>query len=209
MLKTREREGNYMRQILNLNRKWAFTKMANEVPTAIDNRWDFVNLPHTWNALDGMDGGGDYYRGTAWYAKEIDREDLPVADRYYIEFRGANASADLYVNGEKKMPHEITTACTGCGACAAKCPKKCITMKVREHARDRHAKVGTTPDPVLAVKNENVAAPAAKPARTPEMEAKIQAALAAKAAREAAAKQGDAMKDTETPVQTAEAEKAE
>ena len=95
-----------MRQILNLNRKWAFTKMANEVPTAIDNRWDFVNLPHTWNALDGMDGGGDYYRGTAWYAKEIDREDLPVADRYYIEFRGANASADLYVNGEKKMHHD-------------------------------------------------------------------------------------------------------
>ena len=95
-----------MRQILNLNRKWAFTKMANEVPSAIDNRWDFVNLPHTWNALDGMDGGADYYRGTAWYAKEIDKEDLPVSDRYYIEFRGANASADLYVNGEKKMHHD-------------------------------------------------------------------------------------------------------
>ena len=95
-----------MRQIVSLNRKWAFTKMASEVPSAIDNHWDFVNLPHTWNALDGMDGGGDYYRGTAWYAKEIDREDLPVADRYYIEFRGANASADLYVNGEKKMHHD-------------------------------------------------------------------------------------------------------
>lgn len=105
------------------------------------------------------------------------------------------------VVGEVKKPHEITAACTGCGACAAKCPKKCITMKVREHTRDRNAKVGTTPTPVMAVKPD-------KPARTPEMEAKIQAALAAKAAREAA-KPADAMKDTETPVQTAEAEKKE
>lgn len=105
------------------------------------------------------------------------------------------------VVGEVKKPHEITAACTGCGACAAKCPKKCITMKVREHTRDRNSKVGTTPSPVMAVKAD-------KPARTPEMEAKIQAALAAKAAREAA-KPADAMKDTETPVQTAEAKKAE
>ena len=42
--------------------------------------------------------------------------------------------------------------CTGCGACAAKCPKKCITMKVRDHVRDANAKVGTTPEKVLEVK---------------------------------------------------------
>ena len=89
------------------------------------------------------------------------------------------------INGERKMPHEVTPACTGCGACAEKCPKKCITMKVREHTRDRNAKVGTTPEVVKAAKPVT---PAEKPARTPEMEAKIQAALAAKAAREAAAK---------------------
>ena len=95
-----------MRQIINLNRMWAFTKQATEAPSAIDHTWNFVNLPHTWNALDGMDGGADYYRGTGWYAKEIDKADLPESDRYYIEFRGANASADLYVNGEKKMHHD-------------------------------------------------------------------------------------------------------
>lgn len=102
------------------------------------------------------------------------------------------------INGERKLPHEVTEACTGCGACAEKCPKHCITLKVREHTRDRNAKVGTTPEQVL------VAKPEAKPARTPEMEAKIQAALAAKAAREAA-KQGDPMKENESTVQTAEA----
>lgn len=108
------------------------------------------------------------------------------------------------ITGERKMPHEVTAACTGCGACAEKCPKKCITLKVREHTRDAYSKVGTTPEAVLAAKP---AAPE-KPARTPEMEAKIQAALAEKAAREAA-KQGDAKKDNETNVQTAEAKKAE
>ena len=55
-----------MRNIVNFNAKWAFTKMENELPAALDPRWDFVNLPHTWNAIDGQDGGNDYYRGRAW-----------------------------------------------------------------------------------------------------------------------------------------------
>lgn len=53
------------------------------------------------------------------------------------------------VAGEMRHPHDITDACTGCGACAEKCPKKCITMKVRDHVRDANAKVGTTPEKVL------------------------------------------------------------
>lgn len=48
------------------------------------------------------------------------------------------------VAGENKQPHMITEACTGCGQCAPKCPKKCISMNVRRHVRDENAKVGTT-----------------------------------------------------------------
>ena len=95
-----------MRTVTNINRKWAFTKQTSEIPSAIDNKWDFVSLPHTWNALDGQDGGNDYYRGTAIYAKELDKEDLPEAERYYIEINGANSSADLYVNGKKYAHHD-------------------------------------------------------------------------------------------------------
>ncbi len=95
-----------MRTILSLNRKWAFSKAATEVPAAIDNKWDFVNLPHSWNAIDGQDGDSDYYRGTAYYARELHREDLPEADRYYIEVGGANSSADLYVGGKHLMHHD-------------------------------------------------------------------------------------------------------
>jgi len=95
-----------LRTITNINRKWAFTKQTTEIPSSIDNKWDFVSLPHSWNALDGQDGGNDYYRGTAIYAKELDKEDLPEAQRYYIEINGANSSADLYVGGKKLAHHD-------------------------------------------------------------------------------------------------------
>ena len=52
-----------MRTVFNFNNMWAFSKQATEIPTVIDEQWNFVNLPHTWNALDGQDGGNDYYRG--------------------------------------------------------------------------------------------------------------------------------------------------
>ncbi len=94
-----------MRTIVNLNSKWAFSKMADAIPTAINNKWDFVNLPHTWNAIDGIDGDNDYYRGTAYYAKNILKADLPEADRYYLELRGANSSATVYLNGKEMATH--------------------------------------------------------------------------------------------------------
>ena len=94
-----------MRTIVNINRKWAFSKEATAVPAQIDTRWNFVNLPHSWNAIDGQDGEGDFWRGTAYYAHELNKEDLPAADRYYIEINGANSSADLYVGGEKLAVH--------------------------------------------------------------------------------------------------------
>ena len=95
-----------MREVININRKWAFTKQADSAPSEMPKLWDFVNLPHTWNNIDGQDGENDYYRGTCWYAKEIDREELPKADRYFLEFKGANSSADVYVGAEKLYHHD-------------------------------------------------------------------------------------------------------
>ena len=95
-----------MRNVININRKWAFTKQANAVPSEIPMNWNWVNLPHCWNALDGQDGGSDYYRGTCYYCRELDKEEIPAADRYYIEINGANSSADLYVNGKHFVHHD-------------------------------------------------------------------------------------------------------
>ena len=94
-----------MRKVININRKWAFAKES-EIPAAVPEKWNFVNLPHTWNAIDGQDGENDYYRGTCCYVKEISKDELPEADRYYLEFRGANSSASVYVGGKKLASHD-------------------------------------------------------------------------------------------------------
>ena len=95
-----------MRQIINFNRKWAFTKMADAIPETMPAKWDIVNLPHSWNAIDGQDGDNDFYRGTCYYAKQFMKASLPEADRYYLEIKGANSSADVYVNGKKLAHHD-------------------------------------------------------------------------------------------------------
>ncbi len=95
-----------MRKVLNINYKWAFTKQADAIPTEFPLNWNFVNLPHCWNAIDGQDGGSDYYRGTCYYAKKISKFDLPEAERYFLEVRGANSSATAYLNGKELASHD-------------------------------------------------------------------------------------------------------
>ncbi len=92
-----------MRKILNLNSDWFFVKDTTDISL---NEGESINIPHSWNAVDGQDGGNDYFRGSCLYKKTIKKADLPKADLYYIEFRGANSSADVYVGGEKLAHHD-------------------------------------------------------------------------------------------------------
>ncbi len=87
-----------MRTVLNLNKAWSFKKPDAESIS--------VDLPHSWNSVDGQDGGADYFRGTCRYEKTLKKADLPSADRYYLEIRGANSSADVFVGGEKLAHHD-------------------------------------------------------------------------------------------------------
>ena len=90
-----------MRKIISLNENWLFVKNTSDI-----NAQDAVtvNLPHTWNNEDGYDGGNDYFRGSCLYKKTINKDELPKAELYYLEFRGANSSADVYA-GEKHLFH--------------------------------------------------------------------------------------------------------
>ena len=94
-----------MREVVNIDVKWAFAKTS-QIPEQMPSDWVFVNLPYTWKGIDGTDGGGDYFRGTCCYAKEIEKIDLPEADKYYLEIEAANSSADVYVNGKKLAHHD-------------------------------------------------------------------------------------------------------
>ena len=95
-----------MRKVLNINRKWAFSKQAATVPSEMPSNWCFVNLPHSWNAIDGQDGDNDYFRGTCYYVKSFKKFELPEAEKYYLEIKGANSSADVYLNGKVLAHHD-------------------------------------------------------------------------------------------------------
>ena len=91
-----------MRTVLNLNENWLFAKNTTDIAC---REGVAVNLPHSWNSEDGYDGGNDYFRGSCLYVKTLNKAELPEADLYYLEFRGANSSAEVYVGGQKLAEH--------------------------------------------------------------------------------------------------------
>ena len=93
-----------MRQIVKFNDNWHFWKDVADVN--IQDGGENVNLPHTWNAIDGQDGGNDYFRGTCVYKKVFHRDELPESEKYYLEINGANSSADVYMNGKRLAHHD-------------------------------------------------------------------------------------------------------
>ena len=96
-----------MRKITNINEGWRFLKAAVPVETAVQYapRGEAVTLPHTWNAIDGQDGGNDYHRGLCWYVRGLSAEET-LGERLFLEVRGANHSAEVYLNGKKLARHE-------------------------------------------------------------------------------------------------------
>lgn len=93
-----------MRKILNINQNWSFYKDCDY--TEGISGGNTINLPHTWNAADGQDGGNDYFRGKCLYIKNLNMQELPVNDKYYLEVKGANSSAVAYVNGKRLGEHD-------------------------------------------------------------------------------------------------------
>lgn len=85
-----------MRNIKNINENWVFVK---------ENEKSTVNLPHTWNGIDGQDGGNDYYRGKCTYIKEIAKADMPQGEEIYLQLDGVNSSAFVYFNSKLLCTH--------------------------------------------------------------------------------------------------------
>ena len=96
-----------MRKITNIDRCWRFLKHDMPVEAAMQfaARGEAVSFPHTWNALDGQDGGNDYHRGTCWYVRELTAEETQ-GERLFLEVNGAGHTAEVYLNGKKLCRHE-------------------------------------------------------------------------------------------------------
>ncbi len=96
-----------MRNVINLNQDWRFIKEDRGLPERFPDNWQRVDLPHSWNAVDGHDGNGSYDRGKYWYAKRFKTPMQPLkGGRVYVEILAAGQQAAVYVNGKEAVYHE-------------------------------------------------------------------------------------------------------
>ena len=88
-----------MREITKIMKGWEFTGPDGTTTT--------VDLPHTWNARDGQDGGNDYWRGTCIYRTRFAAPQFNTASQQvWIQFDGVNASAHVVLNGSHVCNHD-------------------------------------------------------------------------------------------------------
>jgi beta-galactosidase len=93
---------------VNLNAGWRFLAGDNaqaQDAAFDDGPWQPVDLPHTWNGLDGQDGGDNYRRGAGWYRRHLAVGASLGGRRLYLQFDGASLMADVYVNGVRLGSH--------------------------------------------------------------------------------------------------------
>ena len=118
-----------MRKELLLNKCWTF-RYHDGTETAVD-------IPHTWNAIDGQDGGNDYWRGTCTYEKTFDAPAYGEQERIYLQFDGANASAKVILNGTPVCIHDGGYSTFRCDITDHLLPENKLVVEVDNSVNDR------------------------------------------------------------------------
>jgi beta-galactosidase len=96
------------RIVVDLDPGWKFIR--EDVPGAEqnsfdDSKWDSISLPHTWNNLDGEDGGNNYHRGIGWYRLHLKFDPAWAEKEIYIKFDAASINTSVFVNGKEAGKH--------------------------------------------------------------------------------------------------------
>ena len=88
-----------MRSTTTLMKNWQFTGPDGKTVT--------VDLPHTWNNIDGQDGGNDYWRGSCTYKTSFAAPAFdPAAQQVWLQFEGVGDSAKVSLNGTEIANHD-------------------------------------------------------------------------------------------------------
>ena len=93
--------------IITLNDNWTFFKgtaapavnKAQAPAQASAQAGEKVTLPHTWNAIDGQDGGSDYFRGECTYTRPLPALTLKEDEEAYLCFYGVSQTAEVLADG--------------------------------------------------------------------------------------------------------------
>lgn len=95
-----------LREKQSLNSGWRFLlNDNNNIASTSAANWQFINLPHTWNALDIVDDTLGYHQGIGWYKKEISIPASYQSKHVELHFEGACNKAIVYVNGQHAGDH--------------------------------------------------------------------------------------------------------
>lgn len=94
---------------INLDANWRFIRQdvaGAQTNGFDDSSWTNLSLPHTWNNLDGQDGGNNYYRGIGWYRSHFIADASYTNREFFLKFDGAFSVADVWVNGNYAGEHQ-------------------------------------------------------------------------------------------------------
>ena len=97
------------RVVYTINDGWKFTKgspFEAQLNNCDDSSWETVNIPHTWNDKDADDETPGFYRGPAWYRRQLFVDKSQEGRQAVIYFEGANQEVQLYLNGQFVGEHK-------------------------------------------------------------------------------------------------------
>ena len=92
------------RDVKPFNDGWSFKK-ADNFPK-LEDSWESVSIPHTWNAEDMQIKRNIFYAGDAYYKKTYTPDASLSGKRVFLRFEGVAAIADVYINGNFAGNHK-------------------------------------------------------------------------------------------------------